>query len=91
MQSLEEPPCRSSVSVPVRSLLTVWESPLSSTGSPTWGGCGLLDDGHFDRCQVISHCDSYCISLMMNHGEHFHTCLLTTCVSPLEDRLPPSV
>ena len=34
------------------------ESSLFSTSSPTFITCGLFDDSHSDRCEVISHCGS---------------------------------
>ena len=35
---------------------TVYEGSLSSMTSPTFVICVLLDDGHSDRCEVVSHC-----------------------------------
>ena len=35
---------------------TVYKSFLFSSPSPTFVICGLFDDSHFDRCEVISHC-----------------------------------
>ena len=49
-------------------------------GSPF---CGLFDDGHSDRCEVIPHYGLICISLMISSVE----CLLVTvglCISSLE-------
>ena len=36
--------------------LTVHQSSLFSTFSPTFFICGLFDDSHSDRCEVISYC-----------------------------------
>jgi len=33
-----------------------YHHPFFSTSSPTFLICGLFDDGHSDRCEVISHC-----------------------------------
>ena len=35
---------------------TVYEGFLFSTSFPTFAICGLFDDSHSDRCEVISHC-----------------------------------
>ena len=35
---------------------TVQEDSLFSTPSPVFTVCRLFDDGHSDRCEVISHC-----------------------------------
>ena len=35
---------------------TVQEGSLFSTPSPAFVVCRLFDDGHSDRCEVISHC-----------------------------------
>ena len=35
---------------------TVQEGSLFSTPSPAFTVCGLFDDGHSDRCEVIPHC-----------------------------------
>ena len=36
---------------------TVQEHSLLSTPSPAFIVCGLLDEGHSDQCEVISHCN----------------------------------
>ena len=46
----------------------------------------LFDDGHSDQCEVIPHCNfdlHFCISSV----EHLSLCLLTICVSSLEECL----
>ena len=35
---------------------TVQENSLFSTPSPAFAVCRLFDNGHFDWCEVISHC-----------------------------------
>ena len=51
------------------------EGSLFSTPSPAVIVCRLFDDGHSDRCEVISHCSLVCISLMSD-VEHLFMCLL---------------
>ena len=38
--------------------------------------CRLFDDGHFDQCEVISHCSFY-----LHFSEHLFMCLLAICIS----------
>ena len=56
------------------------EHSLFSTPSPAFIVCRFFDDGHSDRCEVISHCgfDLHC------DVEHLFMCLLDICMSFLE-------
>ena len=62
---------------------TVQELSLFSTSSPAFIVCRLLDDGHSDLCEVISHCgfdlhfpnNEWCWASFM--------CLLAICISSL--------
>ena len=55
--------------------LTVHQGSLFSTLSPTFFICGLFDDSHSDRCEVISYC-SFGLHFSTNDVKHFFMCLL---------------
>ena len=42
---------------PFTFLSITYKGSLFSTSSPTFVVCSLVDDSHFDMCEVISHCD----------------------------------
>lgn len=65
-------------------LPTVLKVFLFSTSSPMLAVCLFIDDSYFDWCDVISHCDFVCISLIIKDVQHLVICLLTNYMSSLE-------
>ena len=61
---------------------TLYKGFLISTSLPTFVICVLFDDGHSDRCEMISHCGLIC--LMINDIEHLFMCLFIISTSSLE-------
>ena len=63
------------------------EYSLFSTPSPAFIVCRLFDDGHSDRCEVISHCSfDLHYSIMNNVGHLFILFVMSVYVfSPLFD------
>ena len=65
----------------------VYKGSFSSTSSPTFVFCFLIDDSHSNRCEVITHWGFYLQFLMISNVKHLFTCLLAICISSLEKNI----
>ena len=61
----------STVTVPIYILTTGYMGSLVSIPSPVFAMCSLVEDSPSDKSEVIFHCGSIHISLMVNHVENF--------------------
>ena len=52
-----------------------------STPSPAFIVSRFFDDGHSDRCEMISHCSFDLHFFNISDGEHLFMCLLAICMS----------